>query len=489
MYPSTPTLTEEYIKIIEEGARSAMTDEQFIKIKIDEWMSSQERHWMLTGQRYYEGDTDILGRKRLVVGEGGQLVEAENLANNKLVHNFVRKLVDQKVGYLLSLPFAIQTNNEEYQKMLNDIFDKSFMRTLKNLGKEAINKGKAWLHVYYNEDGELSFKKIPSEEIIPLWRDAAHTDLDAVIRVYEVETFEGTEKKIVTKVEFWNREGIRRYILDDNLLIPDVEAGEFAPHVAVINADGTEQGFNWERVPFICFKYNDEEIPLVKFVKSLVDDYDRQKSDNSNNLEDLPNSIYVIKNYDGTDLGEFRRNLSAFRAVKVTDEGGVDTISLNIDTEAFKTHIEQLRKDIYEFGRGVDTQTERFGAERSGVALKFLYADLDMDANIIETEFQASFEELLWFINQHIYNTTGQDYSDEVVDIIFNRDIIINEADVIQNAKASVGIISDETIVANHPWVTNTQAEMERIEAQRNRDLMRFQEYQGLGETSEDDTE
>src|SRR5690606_8360004 len=284
---------------------------------------------------------------------------------------------------------------------------------------------------------ELSFKKIPSEEIIPLWRDAAHTDLDAIIRVYEVETFEGTEKKDVTKVEFWNREGIRRYILEENLLIPDVEIGEFVPHVTVINPDGTEQGFNWERVPFICFKYNDEEIPLVKFVKSLVDDYDKQKSDNSNNLEDLPNSIYVITNYDGADLGEFRRNLSVFRAVKVTDEGGVDTISLNIDTEAFKTHIEQLRKDIYEFGRGVDTQTERFGAERSGVALKFLYADLDMDCSIIETEFQASFEQLLWFINQHIYNTTGQDYSDEVVDIIFNRDIIINEADVIQNAKAS----------------------------------------------------
>src|SRR5690606_32177819 len=106
---------------------------------------------------------------------------------------------------------------------------------------------------------ELSFKKIPSEEIIPLWRDAAHTDLDAVIRVYEVEAFEGAEKKDVTKVEFWNREGIRRYILEDNLLIPDVEIGEFVPHVTVINPDGTEQGFNWERVPFVCFKYNRSE--------------------------------------------------------------------------------------------------------------------------------------------------------------------------------------------------------------------------------------
>src|SRR5690606_23549857 len=127
--------------------------------------------------------------------------------------------------------------------------------------------------------------------------------------------------------------------------------------------------------------------------KTLVDDYDRQKSDNSNNLEDLPNSIYVIKNYDGTNLGEFRRNLATYRAVKVYSEqgsdGGVDTISLDIDVEAFKTHMDLTRKDIYEFGRGVDTQSDKFGNSPSGIALRFLYADLDMDANDIETEFQA----------------------------------------------------------------------------------------------------
>src|SRR5690606_39976685 len=71
-------------------------------------------------------------------------------------------------------------------------------------------------------------------------------------------------------------------------------------------------------------------------------------------------------------------------------------------------------------------------------------------------------------------------YSSEVVDIIFNRDIIINEAEVINMARNSVGILSDETIVANHPWTTNVQAELERIEAQRQRDMSAFESYQGF---------
>jgi SPP1 family phage portal protein len=461
-----PTVTEQFKAIIEAGAGKVMSLEEIINLEIDEWLGSSLRQLMLTGQRYYESDPDILQRQRTVIGPGGQAVKAENLANNRLVHNFVRKLVDQKVGYLFGLPMAIQTDNQDYLHQLGEVFDKRFLRLFQNLGREAVNKGKAWLHVYYDQDGHLAFARIPAEEIIPLWRDSAHTDLQAVIRVYEVEAYEGKDKRSIIKVEFWDTTGVRRYVRDGDGLIEDVEAGGHGAHFSVTTGDQA-QGYNWERVPFICFKYNDDELPFIRFVKTLVDDYDARKSDNTNNLEDLPNSVYVIKNYDGADLGEFRRNLSAYRAVKVSDDGGVETLSLEIDTEAYKTHVEMTRKDIYEFGRGVDTQSERFGGDKSGIALRFLYADLDMDANIIETEFQAGLEQLRWFVDQHLANASGSDFSREHVDFILNRDIIINETDVISNAKSSVGIISDETIVANHPWVTDLQAELGRLKEQK----------------------
>lgn len=481
-----PIETQRIIDIIESGARSAMTLDEIIRQEVQDWLMSDERRWMLTGQRYYVGAHDILHRKRTAIGENGELIEVTNLANNKLVHAFVRKLVDQKVGYLLGKPLSIQTENEQYLDLLNNVFDKSFLRLLKNLGKEAVNKGKAWLHIYYDEEGQLSFKKIPSEEIVPLWRDADHTDLDAVIRVYEIEAYEGTEKKTITKVEFWDTSGVRRYVLDTGDLIPDVEAGETSSHFTVVQGD-QEQPLNWERVPFVCFKYNDEELPLVRTIKSLVDEYDKRTSDHANNLEDLPNSIYVLKNYDGQDLGEFRRNMATFRAVKVTDEGGVETLNIDIDTEATEKHLDRLRKDIYEFGRGVDTQSERFGNSPSGIALKFLYADLDMDANILETEFQASLEQLMWFVNVHLANTGAGDFTNEPVEFIFNRDILINENDAITNIRNSVGILSEETLVAQHPWVTDVQEELDRIQKQRDAAYGGLSPDQTSGDGAEDE--
>lgn len=466
-------MNQEILDIIKGNA--PMTLEEIIKQWVDEWLTSEGYEWMLIGERYYRGQTDILERKRMVIGPDGELIEDKNLANNKLVFNFTRKLIDQKAGYLLSKPMSVQTDNETYQKALVEIFSESFQRRLKNLGKEAEKKGIAWLHPYYDEGGNFKFKVMKSEEIIPVWADEEHTSLQAVIRQYKVDTYESTIKKEVHKVEWWDANGIKRYVYN-NGLVPDDDEFELTHFSVVIN--GEEKGLNWERVPFIPFKANDEEQPLIELIKTLVDNFDKHASDNSNNLEDLPNSIFVLKNYDGQDLGQFRKNLSTYRAVKVYEDshgggGGVDTLSVEINTEAFKAHQEMLRKAIYEFGRGVDMQSEKFNGA-TGVALKQLYNDLDMDANNLEAEFQASLQQVLWFVNMHLANIGVGDFSNEKVKFVFNRDILLSESDVIKDARESVGIISNRTIIANHPWVTDPDEEERQIEEERKSDELDY---------------
>ncbi len=456
--------TEEVIYNLEKNA--PMTNREIAQQEVSDFKRSVKLGWMTAGDLYYRNKTAILDHKRYVIGDGGAKIEAKNLANNKLVFGFIRKLVDQKIGYLLSKPISITSDGPaEYKDELDRYFGKSFLRQLKNLGKNSINGGIGWLQVYYSESGELSFKVIPTTECVPLWKDGAHTELDAMIRFYPVEFYEAKVKKTIQIIEFWDQSGVMKWVQESTSNYAPYE--ELHGHFSVQDANGEVQQLNWDRLPFVPFKYNDEEMPLVEILKTLVDDYDKHVSFNSSNLEDLPNDIIVLKNYDGADLGEARRNLAQYRMTKVSGDGGIDTLSVNIDTTALTSHITELRKSIYEFGRGVDTQSDKFGNSPSGIALRFLYSDLDMDANIIETEFQASLEQLLWFVNQHLANTTGQDYSEVGVDFIFNRDILINETETVNNVKSSIGIISEETAVANHPFVTNVQDELDRIKKER----------------------
>lgn len=70
-------------------------------------------------------------------------------------------------------------------------------------------------------------------------------------------------------------------------------------------------------------------------------------------------------------------------------------------------------------------------------------------------------------INKHLANTGGRSFEGEDVTVIFDRDVLINETEAINNCKNSVGILSDETIVKMHPWVTDPEQELQRIKDEK----------------------
>ena len=122
-------------------------------------------------------------------------------------------------------------------------------------------------------------------------------------------------------------------------------------------------------------------------------------------------------------------------------------------------HIERLRQDIYEFGQGVNTADKDI-RDTSGVALRFIYADLDMDCVDWGGEVKWSLMKLIWFIQQGIMSKTGVDYTKVKYDIVFNTDVIINESETVLNCMNSVGLVSGKTIAANHPWTLDADKEM-----------------------------
>ena len=458
-----------------------MNDKEFLEREIRTWKYSPERLLQIKGFRYFEGGHDILYRKRTVIGEGGELAEVENLPNNRIVDNQYGKLVLQKANYILGQPFIIESDNERYTELLKQIFDKRFMRLLKNAGKAALNGGVAWLYPYFDEDGKLRFRLFPAYEILPFWKDSEHTALDCAVRLYLVQGYRGDVPVLIEKAEVYDLEGVHRYLLKNGVLVPDLGSGGSGccPYVL---ADG--KGFNWEKIPLIAVKYNESETPLLKRVKSLQDGINVMLSDFENNLqEDTRNTILVLKNYDGTNLGEFRKNLATYGAVKVRSDGeaggGVETLEINVNSDNYKVILEIFKKAIIENGMGFDAKDDRLSGNPNQMNIQSMYSDIDLDANDMETELQAAFEDILWFVNVYLANVGEGDFSGENVNIIFNRDMLMNETEAIANCRASVGILSDETIVGQHPWVDDSQQEMERLKKQREEAQKEFETRQG----------
>jgi SPP1 family phage portal protein len=199
-------------------------------------------------------------------------------------------------------------------------------------------------------------------------------------------------------------------------------------------------------------------------------------SDFENNMqEDSRNTILIIKNYDGQNLAEFRHNLATFGAVKVKtidgSEGGVDALQVEVNAENYKAILEVFKKAIIENAMAYDAKDDRMNGTPNQMNIQSMYSDIDLDANNMETEFQASFEELLEFVNMYFINKGLGDFRNEKVDVIFNRNMMFNETEAIDNCVKSVGLLSDETIVAQHPWVTDVKGEIERKKEEKQENL------------------
>lgn len=456
--------------VLSNPENATMSLAQIVSEEIREFKQSEQYSNIVQAESYYRNRSDVQKKT----------VDVANRSNAKIEHPILKKLVDQKANYLLSKPWTVDTANNAYGEALSKVFDATFRRKIKSLGKGAVKSGIAWLQPYF-DDGKLAFMRIPSNELIPLWKDAERTKLDAFIRFYDQIIYIGTRKHVITHAEFWWPGGVKWFKTD---AFAGTGVGQF--HVDKEHGDETndytephfvvgDKAYNWEEAPIAWLKYNEEELPLCYFIKDLIDDINWQTSVTADVLRDVAKFIYILRNYGGQDLAEFLKDLKEHMAIKVTTDGGVDKLQADLNIDAVMAFLDKQRRDVFDFASAVDTKDPDLG-NASGTAINFRYMDLDADCDSLGTELKDTFQRLKMFIDVYLQITGQGDFTNEEFDIIFNMDLPVNETDVINNARNSESLLSKRTILQNHPWVADADEELARIDEEKKAAMEEFGE-------------
>lgn len=452
------TLGELWKRIIQGNA--GLSERDFIQREIQAFLQSKKYKMMITGREYYEGKQDILKKVRYVLDERGNRQPMIHAPNNRIVNNRFDDLVDQKASYLLAKPLEVKGIEG-----LEDIFDYKWQRRLKYVCMDSLLGGVGYLYPYIDADGILAFKRLRPEQVIPFWADEEHEELDAFIYMYDVEIYNTNgSKETIKKVEFYKPDGVSYYIYQGYSLKQDTEKEK----QSYLTING--KAYNWAQVPLIVFKANASEQPLIARVKTLQDALNMLISNYADCMEeDIRSTILVIKNYDGTDMSTFRQNLARYGAIKVKDvdgmHGGVDALRIEVNSSNYELLIKLLKDAIIENGRGFDAKDDRMSNNPNQMNIHSMYSDIELDANAMELEFQAALLTMMKFVKAYT-GIKGRTIENDVT-FIFNRDLPMNEADVINNCRNSVGLLSTETIIANHPWTKDTEEEIAKLKAEQ----------------------
>ena len=262
-------------------------------------------------------------------------------------------------------------------------------------------------------------------------------------------------------MELWTPDDVTYYeMINGEIFIDVTEDVNPAPHFYQGN-----EGMSWGEVPFIEFKNNEFGVSDLIFYKEQIDGYDNLVSTTQDTLEEIQALIYVLKGYEGENLQEFKTMLKRYRAIKVeAEEGsGVDTLSGDVPVEAYKTQRDTYITDIYSFGQGVNPSPDIIGDAPSGVALQNLYSLLDIKASMLERKFTKALRKFMWFIAEYAQLSKKGDFNYRDITFTFNKMILVNESEIVDMAQKSQNVISQTTILENHPWVKDVALEQRRL--------------------------
>ena len=421
---------------------------------------------------YYRNETDIV----FPLLKEKQEKEEKPLRNadNRIPFNFHGLLVNQKASYMFTAPPLFDLGEKATNKTLMKFLGDKYAKICKDLCIEASNCTVGWLHIWKDNKGLWKYAVVPAEQVIPVWSNSLEKELLGVFRSYQ--NIDDETGDAYTVYEYWNEAECAAYRLKTG-----DELDQLLPYQMFMvdpmlceYTDTYQHGVG--EVPFFPFFNNNIDTDDLKNIKPLIDVYCKVFSGFVNDLEDIQEVIFVLTNYGGTDLGQFLRDLKDYKAIQIESDGdgdhsGVSTLTIELPVEAREKLLEITRKCIFEQGMGIDPDPQNFG-NSSGVALQFLYSLLEQKAGLQETEFKLAFGSFI----RCVCRLQGIPIKDDTIVQTWTRTSVKNDQELSQIASQSKGIVSDETIVAHHPWVEDPEKEME---------LLKEQEENGMSEISD----
>ena len=168
---------------------------------------------------------------------------------------------------------------------------------------------------------------------------------------------------------------------------------------------------------------------------------------------------------EGEDIQDMKE-----RRVILLDEGTkAEWLIKNSNDTSLENMKDRLDKDIHKFAKCPNLADQEFASNASGVAIKFKTLGTENLVSIKERKFKRGLQQRLELIST-ISSVMREGFDWRAIDIIFSRNLPSNDIDIANMVNTLQGIVSDETLLAQIPFVEDVQAELERVSDQKEKD-------------------
>lgn len=370
--------------------------------------------------------------------------------NNRIIKNYCKTIVENFRGYITGIPVTYSPIEQEVDItplidcLRNNDYENSDSEWLKN----ALIYGYAPQLCYVNEQNEKKFKNINPQCVIPVYAGDLDEELLYVIYYYPIVDWDSDQWQAKYSVNVYDKESIAHFIADSAIsnLVPN---GEIEQHY-----------FN--EVPFSIFYITDDGESIFKCVIGLQDAYNKLLSDSVNDWQAFVDAYLVLTNVtaDAEDIASMKQN----RVLVLDDDATAAYLTKNTSDTQVQNLLDTINVAIHTIANSPDFSSEEFGAGvSSGIALQFKLVGFNNIAANIEGQFKKAIKKRIHLLN-NVFSLLDTDTFD--VDIIFTHNLPKNIADIADTISKLRGLVSDETLLSQLPFIADAKAEKEKIDEQ-----------------------
>ncbi len=427
-----------------------MLTESEIYNLIQEDLSSSRKRAASIGHKYYEGQHDILNYKLYYYNADGQLVEDTTRSNIKICHPFFTELVDQCVQYMLSGKESfVKSDIAELQEELDLYFGDDFKDEFADTLTDVCAGGFGHMYAYKSINDRIAFQYADAMGVVEVRAKDTDDHTEYVIYWYVDRIDKGTKK--IKRIQVWDKQQVTYFVqVDEGKIIKDKEEPlNPRPHI-VYEKDNEEGKFgdSFGFIPFFRLDANRKLTSHLNPIKALIDDYDLMACGLSNNIQDVSESLYVVKGFQGDNLEEMIQNIKTKKHIGVEPDGDVDIKTIDIPYQARQSKMDVDEKNIYRFGMGFNSAQLGDG-NITNIVIKSRYALLDLKCNKLETKVRSFLKKLVKVALQEINEVNETDYQISDVYFEFDREVMTNASDnaLIEKTEAEIQQIRLTTIL------------------------------------------
>lgn len=389
--------------------------------------------------------------------------EQEAPINNKLNDDFFSEIIDFKTGYFAGKPITYSySKGEEAQKDTGgDEAVKTAAQTVTDfttrnnmygcdmeITKFASMCGYAGRLIYIDTDGNERCMPTVAHESIFLSETQNISEPNYAIRYYRTEDINGAKQ---WHVEFYDDTNVYTFRGQLNAL----EEVEHRPHL-------------FDYCPFQGIANNREMLGDAEKVLTLIDDFDKVLSDNSNEVEAFVHAYLIFEGLriDDETIAKGQKAGSFVFPATGTQQGKAYFLTKNINDAFTEHHLDRLEKLIYRFSKTPNLSDESFGSA-SGISLKFKLHGLETKCGMFQAKMMDA-ANYMWKVLASAWRKKTISVDPLHVTMDFKRNFPL---DIQNEAAAAQTLISaglpKEFVYSQLSFVDDVDAIMEAIEEEK----------------------